>query len=82
MQEPTYKPGQWVVYQQLTAGGFGEIIGGRFDGEVWHYTVQSSQKNSDAIIVAEEIKYTLEGGHWMPPNNIIGNSSVYAQVEQ
>lgn len=82
MQEPTYKPGQWVAYQQGNTGGFGEIIGGRHDGNVWRYTVQNSSKNSDAVVLAEEIKFTLEGGNWMAPNHIVGNSSVYAQTEE
>lgn len=83
MQEPTFKPNTWVAYAQGGVGGFGEIIGGHFDGTDWHYLIKAvGRDGSSARILGTDIQFTYEGGNWMKPNYLSGNSSIYAQVEE
>lgn len=83
MQEPTYKPGTWVTFSRGNTGGFGEIIGGFYTNNEWHYHVKNAEMNAGtAQITGKDIQFTFEGGNWMKPNYTVGNSSIYAQVEE
>lgn len=81
MKEPTYKPEQWITFEQEGAGGFGKIIGGSFD-EGWTYTVKGSLANGELCMVHEkEIVYLLQNGSWLAPSHFGGQGSVYSDPE-
>ncbi len=84
MNEPVFKPGKWISFQKDdTTGGFGKIIGGYFDGTNWLYAVEHATSSAGTThVLFDEIKYSYEGETWMVPNTIVGNSSVYAQVDE
>lgn len=82
MKEPTYKPEQWIVYEQDGAGGFGQIIGGIFDGESWLYTVSGVSVDSEYVQVEQdEITHLLQNGSWLAPSHFGGHTSVYSEPE-
>lgn len=78
MNEPTFKPDEWVIFKQDTLGGFGQIIGGTFDGNEWQYIVKNSLIDGTHRSVSEnEITHTLENGNWSTPTHFGGAGSAY-----
>lgn len=78
MKEPMYRPEYWVTYQQGETGGFGRIIGGSFDGESWHYTIQGSLTDGTHCSVREEeIGYLFQNGSWLAPSGGGNHASAY-----
>lgn len=68
MKEPTYTPNQWVTYKHGNGGGFGEIIGGDFDGTTWHYIVKGQSIERGSVRVKEaDIILILDNHSWLPP---------------
>lgn len=68
MQEPLYAPNQWVTYKHANRGGFGEIIGGDFDGTSWYYIVRGQSVERHAVRVKEDaIILILDNKSWLPP---------------
>lgn len=82
MQDPVYKPEQWITFEQGEAGGFGQIIGAAFgtDGS-WYYTISGSQADGKNRAVREdEIRSTLQNGSWIAPS-ITGGGKVTAYTD-
>ena len=80
MPEPTYKPQDWIAFQQDDTGGFGTIIGGAYDGEQWYYTVQGSLVDGTLQSVREdEITLVLQNGSWLAPAHFGGQGSAYTE---
>lgn len=78
MKAPTYKPDNWVTFEQGEGGGFGRIIGGSFDGEAWVYTVSGAEEDGSHQTVREdEIGYLFQNGSWLAPTGIGSHESVY-----
>ncbi|UTX51198.1 hypothetical protein KI440_03250 [Candidatus Saccharibacteria bacterium TM7i] len=68
MKEPTYTPNQWVTYEHANGGGFGQIVGGDFDGHSWHYIVQGQSVERHAVRVKEDaVRLILDNHSWLPP---------------
>lgn len=97
MTEPTYKPSQWVAFDQEgedATSGFGQIIGGRYDGTEWHYTISGSCAHDAGTgelahqvaqviqIPQSAIKLTYKGENWFDPARTSVNKSVYSQVDE
>lgn len=81
MTEPTYKPEQWVTFEQNGTGGFGQIIGGSFSGSAWSYNVKGALANSQNHSVKEsEIAHLLTNGSWLAPTHIGGSGSAYTDT--
>lgn len=78
MQEPLYKPEHWITFQQGNTGGFGQIVGGSFDGETWLYTVEGSLADNPRRAVREdEVTYLFTNGSWLAPTHLGGSGSAY-----
>ena len=78
MHEPLYKPDFWVTYQQGETGGFGQIIGGVYDGETWHYTIKGSRVDGTHTSVRQdEFGYLFQNGSWLAPTGGASNESAY-----
>ena len=81
MNEPVYKPNQWVLYElESDAAGFGLVVGALFNDGNWKYHVKGAASNEhDYIQVPEEaVKFILENGNWTAPQNFGGANSAYA----
>lgn len=79
MNEPAYKPSTWILFQQGDGGGFGQVIGGNYDGETWVYTVSGSLQGGELRGVRqEEVTFLLDNGTWLAPTNFSGENSAYA----
>lgn len=80
MQEPVYKPNQWVLYEtDENHAGFGKIIGGTHGSAGWMYRVKGTTQNGDAVEVSQEsITFILENGNWTAPQHFSGSNSAYA----
>ena len=81
MNEPAYKPEQWVIYKQDAVGGFGQIVGAQFDSEVWTYSVRGVSLDTTYVSIREdEITHFNENGSWLEPQHAgTGNGSVYTE---
>lgn len=81
MQEPAYKPTQWIIYKQGETGGFGRIIGGTYNGEAWIYSVRGPKTDTTYTEVYEgDITFFYENGSWLEPQHAgIGRASVYTE---
>jgi hypothetical protein len=80
MQLPSYKPDQWVVYEQGQTGGFGRILGASFNGESWVYSLRGPIVDTTYAEVYEpEITHFYENGSWLEAKhgNIGGKTSAY-----
>jgi hypothetical protein len=79
MNEPIYKPEQWIIYQQGESAGFGQIVGGSYDGEMWNYSIKGSLLDTTfALARQNEIIRYYENGSWLEPRSGgIGNGSAY-----
>jgi hypothetical protein len=81
MNEPIYKPENWVTFQQGEEGGFGRIVGGSYDGETWHYTVAGSLADGSHQSVKEgEIGFLFQNGSWLAPTSSGGHASIYKDI--
>ena len=81
MNEPAYKPDQWVIYRQDGAGGFGQIVGGVHNGETWVYSVRGPITDTTfAEAYEDEITHFYENGSWLEPQHAgVGKTSVYTE---
>ena len=76
MKEPVKKPNQWIVYKKGESGGFGEIVGGYYNGQDWFYTVKGATTDGSLVTVRDdEIAYAYEGGSWLAPTGLVGQSA-------
>lgn len=83
MKEPTFKPEQWITYQDGIGGGFGRIVGGVFENEAWVYTVAGASANGEHTQVAEaSIIYLLQNNSWLAPTSFGGQGSVYSNTAE
>jgi len=81
MKQPTYKPETWVLYQQDETGGYGEIVGARYEGETWFYTVSGvSVDGSDVSVREEEVKQIMQNGSWLTVAAASASSSAYQDM--
>lgn len=81
MNEPIYKPNQWVLYElEEDTAGYGIIVGALYSDGIWKYHVKGATPNEhDNIQVPEEaVKSVLENGNWTIPQNFGGANSAYA----
>lgn len=81
MQEPAFKPTQWIIFKQDDGGGFGRIVGGTFNGESWIYSVRGPITDTTyAEVGEEEITHFYENGSWLEPHNAgMGKASAYTE---
>lgn len=78
MKEALYKPEHWITFEQGQGGGFGQIIGGSYDGTHWYYTVQGALANGEHQSVREdEVAYLFQNGSWLAPTHLGGGNSAY-----
>ena len=81
MTEPAFKPETWVLFEQETTGGFGQITGGHYDGENWQYTLKGASANGELHTILEtEVTLSLQNGSWMAPTHLGGQGSVYTDT--
>lgn len=84
MNEPAYKPDEWVVYQKdETYGGFGKIVGGSFTEEGWFYVVSGPLLDTTFVSIhQDEIIRLFENGSWLEPRRgANGGTSIYTNQE-
>jgi len=83
MQEPAYKPDQWIIYQQGEGGGFGQIVGGRYSSEAWIYSIKGPITDTTYASVREdEITFFNENGSWLEPQQgSLGKTSAYSNEQ-
>ena len=78
MHEPLYKPEHWILYQQGDNGGFGQIVGGTFGADGWHYTLRGIQLDTTLTSVSEnDIIFAYEQNSWIAPTHLGGAGSAY-----
>jgi len=78
MKEPTYKPDQWIAFENEAESGFGQIVGGSFENG-WCYTLSGVTAHGDLTSVAEaDIIYLLQNGSWLAPSHFGGRGSIYS----
>lgn len=66
MNEPGYKPDQWILYSSEAASGFGQIVGGTHDGSEWTYSVKGPILDTTLEAVPESsITHFYENGSWL-----------------
>ena len=80
MNEPSYKPNEWVVYQKdEDFGGFGQIVGGSYSTEGWYYVLSGPLLDTTFVSVhQDEIIRLFENGSWLEPRHNGAGSSAYA----
>jgi hypothetical protein len=67
-----------ITFQQGNTGGFGQIVGGSFDGTTWLYTVEGGLgENSRRAVQENEITYLFTNGSWLAPTHLGGSGSAY-----
>ena len=84
MNEPIFKPSQWVLYE-LAEGvaGFGQIVGGLYTAARWTYQVKGATPNDNNVEVPEDsIKSVMENGNWTVPHHFSGSNSAYADTTE
>ena len=80
MKEPTYKPHDWIAFEQGDLGGFGQVIGGSFSEDGWEYIVSGSLAGgSDRAVREDEISLVLQNGSWLAPSHFGGHGSAYTE---
>lgn len=80
MNEPAYKPNQWVLYQvEETSAGFGQVVGGLYIDGTWKYHVRGATDSETNVQVHQDaITFILENGNWTAPQHFGGSNSAYA----
>jgi len=84
MNQPLFKPGTWVLFEANTSeglrGGFGQVLGGIFDGTQWRYTVGGAHMDGTPDLVKEgEITQTLQNGSWLANSSTASGTSAYQE---
>ncbi len=81
MNEPAYKPNQWILFKQDEAGGFGEIVGGTYNGETWVYSVKGPIIDTTyAEVYEEDVTHFYENNSWLErQHGSAGAASVYTE---
>jgi hypothetical protein len=81
MNEPLYKPTTWVAFEFESEGGFGQIVGGAFDGSEWFYMISGSLDDGTIRSVPQhKITYLFQNGSWLAPTSFGGQNSAYTET--